>query len=464
MRKILVLFIVLATVTGGCKKYLDVNNDPNNPLDVQEDLVLAPLETDVSDFIHAGFSPGQGPIILQYFGQVIAPNQLNPGLWNYQMFNTDMDGDWNNFYVVCLNNMKILHDKGVTDKKPNYIAIADILSAFTLGTATDFWGDVPYSKGFKGSENFTPAYDKQSDIYNTVQGMLNEAIGLIGQNDPSKPGGADYIYQGAMSEWLKLAYTLKARYFMHLTKAPGHTAPAQADSALAALANGMQTDGDDFKFPYAGNAGGENPWYYAFGQVSTAVLCSTFVDSLVARNDPRLPKMVKPSVSGALYHGRTIGTTLGSLDDYSYPTDYYAGADAFNYIVNYSETQFLTAEATLIKSGAAAAQPIYQAAITDHMKKLGVAQTDINTYLAARGTLTTSNALQRIMEEKSIANFLNEENFTDWRRTGFPLLTKVQGALSEIPRRLLYPESEILTNPQPQQTAVLTDRVWWDVQ
>jgi len=68
------------------------------------------------------------------------------------------------------------------------------------------------------------------------------------------------------------------------------------------------------------------------------------------------------------------------------------------------------------------------------------------------------------MEEKSIANFLNEENFTDWRRTGFPLLTKVQGGLSDIPRRLLYPESEILTNPQPQQTAVLTDRVWWDVQ
>jgi hypothetical protein len=464
MKKLITIIIVLATLTGGCKKYLDINKDPNDPVDVQEDLILAPLETDVSDFIHAGFSPGQGPIILQYFGQVIAPNQTNPGLWNYQMFNTDMDGDWNNFYVVCLNNMKILHDKGVKDKKPNYVAIADILSAFTLGTATDFWGDVPYSQAFKGSENFTPAYDKQQNIYDVVQGLLNEAVGLIGQNDASKPAGADYIYQGAMDEWLKLAYTLKARYYMHLTKAPGHTASTQADSALAALANGMQSDADDFKYPYAGNAGGENPWFYAFGQVSTAVLCSTFIDTLVARNDPRLSKMAKPNASGGIYAGRTIGTTLGSLDDYSYPTDYYAGAAAFNYIVNYSEAQFLAAEATLIKSGATAAQPLYQAAITDHMLKLGVAQTDINTYMAARGTLTATNALQRIMEEKSIANFLNEENFTDWRRTGFPLLTPVQGALSAIPRRLLYPESEILTNPQPQQSAVLTDRVWWDVQ
>lgn len=154
----------------------------------------------------------------------------------------------------------------------------------------------------------------------------------------------------------------------------------------------------------------------------------------------------------------------GSLDDYSYPTDYYAGADAYNYIVNYSEAQFLAAEATLIRSGAAAAEPLYQAAIANHMKKLGVVQIDVDAHIATRGTLTAGNALQRIMEEKSIANFLNEENFTDWRRTGFPLLTKVQGGMSDIPRRLLYPESEILTNPQPQQTAVLTDRVWWDAQ
>lgn len=464
MRKIIFLLIVLAFSTGGCKKYLDINKDPNNPTAVQEDLILAPLETYVSDFVHAGYSPGQGPIILQYFGQVIAPNQTNPGLWSYRMFNTDMDGDWYNFYVVCLTNMKILHDKGLKDNKPNYAAIADILSAFTLGTATDFWGDIPYSKGFQGSSNFTPVYDKQEDIYKTVQDLLNEGIALIGQNNIFKPGDADYIYGGKMNQWLKLAYTLKARYFMHLTKAPGHTASVQADSALAVLPQGISGNGDDFRFPYAGTAGAENPWFYAFGSVSTAVLCSTFIDSLKARNDPRLSRMAKPSKNSGLFVGRMIGDTLRTIDDYSYPSDYYAGEGAFNYIVTYSEVQFLTAEATLIKSGAAAAEPIYKAAVTNHMQKLGVVPGDIDTYLASRGSLTAGNALQRIMEEKSIANFLNEENFTDWRRTGFPLLTKVLGAESDMPRRLLYPQSEILTNPQPQQKAVLTDRVWWDAQ
>ena len=66
------------------------------------------------------------------------------------------------------------------------------------------------------------------------------------------------------------------------------------------------------------------------------------------------------------------------------------------------------------------------------------------------------------MEEKSIADFLNIENFTDWRRTGYPAITKVNGALSDIPRRFLYPESEKLSNAQPQQSAKITDKLWWD--
>ena len=70
--------------------------------------------------------------------------------------------------------------------------------------------------------------------------------------------------------------------------------------------------------------------------------------------------------------------------------------------------------------------------------------------------------MQQHMEEKAISNIFNFETFNDWRRTGFPILQPVDGALSEIPRRILYPQSEILTNSQPQQSATLTDRVWWD--
>ena len=119
----------------------------------------------------------------------------------------------------------------------------------------------------------------------------------------------------------------------------------------------------------------------------------------------------------------------------------------------------------MIKSGYAATQAVYEEAVLSNLSKLGInpSSAEATAYVNSR-TLTASNATQHIMEEKAVGNIFNLETFNDWRRTGFPVLQPVDGALSEIPRRLLYPQSEILTNPQSQQSAKLTDRVWWDAQ
>ncbi|MEO6731952.1 MAG: SusD/RagB family nutrient-binding outer membrane lipoprotein [Ferruginibacter sp.] len=455
MKQSFIILILSTVMLGGCKKYLDVNKDPNNPVDVQEALILAPVEANISDNVFAG----NAAINVQYFMQTIAPNQENPGNWSYQLFNSYFDGDWTAFYVSGLNNLRILNDKAEASGKSNYAAIAKILSAYVLGTATDLWGDIPYSKAFQGNKNFIPGYDTQEEIYKSVQDLLGKGVADIEKNGLIKPGGDDYFYNGDMGKWKKLAYTLQARYFMHLTKAPGYTAAAQADKALLALNNGMQSNDDDLKFRYEGI----NTWGQTFDPISTAVLSSTFVNKLKTTNDPRLPKLVKKADGTGNYNGRTVGEPVGSLNQYSYPSSWVAGTGAANYIVTYCESLFLKAEATFIKSGAAAAAPIYIKGIQSHFLKLGfdTTSTEVRAYIITR-SLTPGNAIQRIMEEKSIPNFLNIENFTDWRRTGFPAITKVIGALSEIPRRLLYPESERLSNAQPQQAAKSTDKLWWD--
>ncbi|MCY7349268.1 MAG: SusD/RagB family nutrient-binding outer membrane lipoprotein, partial [Cytophagaceae bacterium] len=50
----------------------------------------------------------------------------------------------------------------------NQIAIARILKAYIFQWITDRWGDVPYSQALKGNENFSPAFDRQQDIYNDL--------------------------------------------------------------------------------------------------------------------------------------------------------------------------------------------------------------------------------------------------------------------------------------------------------
>jgi len=303
--------------------------------------------------------------------------------------------------------------------------------------------------------------------------MLDSAI-LENQFEPGDltPGTDDFLYQGDMSKWEKFAYALKARHYIHLTKAPEHNAATQADLALAALEHAFTGTGDEATLNiYSDAAGHESPWFknteLGAGGV---VLGSTLLDSLVARADPRLPVIANQGSLGTYLGRESTSDVVPDVTIYSTLADYYAAPSAPVDILPFSELEFIKAEATLIISGAAAAEPIYQQAIKDHMAKLGLSLNSpaVVSYLAKRGTLTPANALQRIMEEKSIADLLSVENFNDWRRTDFPKLTVVENAqagVTTIPRRYPYSQQEISTNPQPQNTNVkITDRVWWDSQ
>ena len=462
MKRIFISILTLSLlVNSSCKKFIDVNTDPNVPTDVGEPLILSPVELNISHVVSSGFDFA----IVNHWMQNVSLNQPIPNTGTYLLFNADVDGDWSNLYTTCLNNLQQLIKKAEAGGNSSYAGIGKVLTAFSIGTGTDLWGDMPYSQAFKGAEVFRPSYDKQEDIYKAIQSLLDAAIANLNSAGGKAPGSDDFFYGGDLAKWKKLAYTLKARYYMHLTNAPGYTAAAQADLALAALQNGMQSNSDDLSFAYPGSAGQENPLFGTFHPVSTLMLSEHLVESFKTRNDPRLTIMVAPAVTTGLYTGLPIGTPTSGfyqLESYSRPGSFYGGAAANLYIVNYTEALFLKTEATLIKSGFAAASPIYQSAVKAHMDKLGVSNTDANTYMANR-VLTNANALSLIMEEKSVANYLSLENYNDWRRTGYPALVKVpNGLVSEIPRRFLYPEIEKISNPQAIQSATLINRVWWD--
>jgi hypothetical protein len=462
--------LLLLLTLGGCKKFLDVNKDPNNPADVQESLLLVPIETAISTDVAGGcLTLGNYTTIgevTESWTQQIALNQLAPQFDTYKVRPDDVDEQFLVLYSFILQNLKILDSKAEAAGHHSYGVVAKVLTAYTLGIVTDMVGDAPYSQAFDGALH--PIYDKQEDIYKAMQSLLDSAI-AENSMDPgnSVPGEDDFLYGGTMSSWVKFAYTLKARYYMHLTKAPGYTAATQAGLALTALQNGFGAQSDEASFAAYGNAAGsENPWFENIDPSNGPIsLASTFVDSLVSRNDPRLPIIATPG-SGGGDSGRVIGSVPDAdASVYSNVGDFYAASNAPEAFLTYSEALFLKAEATFRISGAAAANPIYINAINSAMSKLGLDTTSaaVTSYVASRSPLTTGNAIQLIMEEKDIANFLSIENYNDWRRTGFPAITIVQSPyVSSIPRRFPYPLAELTSNPQPQQSLLITDRVWWD--
>lgn len=469
--------LALLSLTGiNCKKFLDINKDPNNPLSVSEALILSPVEVTLSTNIVGGFSGTTSAYWMQY----LSLNQPFPNVETYRILPSDVDNTWSFYtYPNALNNLNDMINQAEAAGHVGYAAIGKALTAYTLAVTSDVWGDIPYSQAFQIKTNLKPTYDSQESIFTTIQGLLDSAIYYTNQTPSAiEPGTDDFIYGGDMDKWRKFIYFLKARYYMRLTKAPGHTAAAQADLALAALSNAFTSNDDNATVPYPGTPGGENPWYEnTLPGAGGVVLGESFVNSLKATGDPRLP-IIATKNNADQYVGRPAGIdAVPDPSDFSSVNKFYggylpldpdnaAGAAAPVFLATYSEQLFIQAEATFLKSGAGAADPIYRSAISANMDMLNVAAADRDTYIAAQPALTDATAIQQIIGEKFVADFLNLEAYNDWRRTGFPVLTPAVNAYqnSPIPTRWPYSQTAILTNPQPQQNAKTTDRVWWNPQ
>jgi hypothetical protein len=121
--------------------------------------------------------------------------------------------------------------KGQAENAPAYVGIAKTLMAYNLGIATVNWENVPYSQA--DQKNFTPDYDTQEQIYATIQKLLDEAITELAKNTGTKPAADDLIYNGDTAKWTRLAYSLKARYAMHLSNKNPQQAATGRDYCLA---------------------------------------------------------------------------------------------------------------------------------------------------------------------------------------------------------------------------------------
>ncbi|WP_431216542.1 SusD/RagB family nutrient-binding outer membrane lipoprotein [Puia sp. P3] len=283
------LFLLAAT---GCKKFVDVNKDPNNPLAVQEKILLAPIEYNIAHGIACG-GEADAATYTNHFMQIVCYNQVALNYGTYYFVNTNMNQTRNTGYQICLENLKVLRQQSAANGNYNYKAISEVLTAYTLAFLTDLWGDIPYSKALQGAGNFLPTYDKQESIYDSVQALLDQAVVDIDKKAGAAVGPDDYFYKeqhDAVGENSPLS--LKARYYMHLTKAPGHTAAAQAQLAMTALQSGMTGTADEWKFAYPGSSTSQNIWYVNMQPLSTLVASSAIVDTLKARNDPRLPLLI----------------------------------------------------------------------------------------------------------------------------------------------------------------------------
>jgi hypothetical protein len=449
------LLVVLVFVVGSCKKWIDpdMNIDPNSPREVTLGVLLPTAEAGM-----AYTAGGDLKFAASIWMQQMAGGANQPLAYdNYVYTQSDVDNVWKwGLYAGAMMDCHDIMVKAEAEQCPYYGGMGKVMMAYMLGCATDLWGSVPYSQAFQGETDLTPAYDSQEEIYTTLNTLLDGAITDFNKpvdDNLVLPGGEDLIYGGDVDQWKMAAYALKARYALHLSKKNSTTAYA---NALTALSNAFTANGDDFEFVFGASTNENSPLFQFNDQRTYDIVTGAYlVDSLVARNDPRLPLLVDGTDG-------YVGSHAGVGDGWSLIGPYYASPNSPVPFISYAECKFIEAEA-LLPTDANAAATAFNDGVKASLAKLGV--TDAAWEAIYANETGASITLEKIMDQKYFALCYQLEVFNDWRRTGFPVLQPAANSVlsgGQLPRRYPYPTSEKLYNGDNMPDVTLTTRVWWD--
>lgn len=452
---LILLAAILILGTASCKKsfYTDANRNPNapDPSSITPPVLLSTVEGTLA-YTQGGDFSRYTSLITQ---QTSSEARQAGAYYQYIFTAVDFDSPWGNLFTSVMENNHMLIQ--VSDEKGDnaYGGIGRILMGYSLQLAVDCWNDIPYSEAFQGAANLHPKLDNGKALYDTIFSLLDVAIEKLQSPDPGNdiPGGEDVIYEGDLSKWIKFAHAIKARLYIHQSKGD----PAMAAKALEEIALSFTSNEDNAQYLFSGGTEtSANPWYQ-FNQQRGDISFdeSPFGQKLKATNDPRYTILISPAdASGNYSDVNAVG--MG---------DYFGSQTAPVEFITYDELLFMSAEAKLRTSGnIASAQADYRAGITNNMKKLRVSAGATTTYVNANGTLpaTVDAAIAQVAAQEYIALYLNPEAWTLWRRTNSPNLKPVVG--TKIPRRFLYPQTEISYNKTnlPDNVTLYSPQVFWD--
>ena len=477
MKKILIVFVLFISITS-CKKFLDVNTTPNNPVAVPPSTIL-PTTTIGLAFANSNDLNRATSALVQHIAG--AANQTAA----YDVYNLDgsFDNQWNGeIYGTTLNDLQILIDQ-YSATSPAYSGIAKLEMAYVFSMATDIWGDVPYSQAAQGLKFRTPRFDKQEDIY---QG--NAALGIVslfdlvksGIADLSKtsvliPGSDDLVYNGDLTKWAKMGNTLLLKFAIQVS----NKNPTLATSTIQSVINGnnyINANNLDFEVPFGPAVGNQNP-IYNFNYVNRPndqILSTRLLTlSRSLRDTVRLAKyFTKPGGKFTSFDNGANAVAPTPKSNYNTYLTGASGEAPIRILTNF-QAKFILAEAALIlgTTGAGDANSLYQAGITANMQKIGMTPAEIATYFATNPTVvtlsgTTEQMRQQIITQKYISWIGNGiEAYNDYRRTGYPPLTLVNNAAGDnpnvIPTRLPYTVGEISANPNAPNPRPKTDVKLW---
>lgn len=498
MKNVLIFIysVILVLSLSSCEKWLDINDDPDNPTTSTVTLVLPAAQASVAVTVSGANLFNLGGFFAQYWDQNPTANQYNLTS-TYSLQTDDYNTVWTELYAGALNDLKyVMEESEKSEEWGNYLA-AVTLKAYTYQLLVDLHDKVPYKEALQGTAKVTPLYDNGAVVYDSIISEINSALSkpLAGKTVVS----SDLYFEGNLNDWIAFAKTLKLKIYLRMayTTNPHSTEIA----ALLTEGNFITKNVGIAPTKYKNEQNKRNPWYetnvsrlsgdaaYSINHVASHNL----VSYLLSKNDPRINSLFNLPENGGTHFGNYFGSSKITAEAKSNTQDDFSTIKIpYNhpsYIMSLPEAFLLQAEASARAANMVDAKAMYEAAIT--------ASLELNGLTVAGSTLfgpgapyefpaapTLADALQAIMMQKwvCLAHSNNIEAWIEQSRTGIPEISDVYGKDStyvvgewtspvdnklgkgRFPHRLYYPEAEVSSNPNtPTQITDIASKVWWDL-
>ncbi len=456
MKNIKYILLAFSIILSGCS-YNDLNDNPNEPTEVPELLVLtgtmlANISVNAS---HINRIAGM------WTGQYKGEQNLYGNIHTYGISTEESNSSWAYLYNGILTQNNVIR-KGLSDDLL-IIGITKVIEAHAIGTACSNWGNIPYSEAAKEGID-DPKFDTQVEVFAQLQTLLDAAIvDLSSAND--YPLTQDVFFSGDKTKWIQTAYTLKARYYM-LTK--------EYSLAYAAAGSGISSGSASMKYHAPGTSSGAQNLLYEVlsgsrsGDISVD---GTFLSGLVgttaaSRNNIKTDEEAR---SKYYYFDKDGGNSSGV-----------AAASAPMPLVTYEENLLTLAEAaartttftialghlntlrSFLASGGSFTKVDgadvlkYDAYVTADFANGGIENVD--------GINDTRALIREIVEERYVSGYGTFMPWNDARRlrksdtdvlVPFPLNT---GAATAYPERFLLSQKELDSNSNAPTGATIFDK------
>lgn len=505
MKKIYILLIIglVFSQTSCVKDITDLNVDPNNEQTADPHLVFKySVKRGMGNYLTASHLEYNG---LQQWTMYFASRG---GVETGNEYPSPPGGDsfWNENYIDAMNNAQVIIRITEDDSElVNMKAAAIIWKTFLAQRITNLWGDIPYSDAMQGNPelDFTPKYDLQEDIYQTMLDDLENAISLFDDSKSFFNNESDLIFSGDIESWKRFANSLRLQMAIRISNVNSELSTSVLNQ-LHQLPL-MESNMESATFQY--NSVYNKPLFEAgnirYDEGAQYINPSKFlVDLLLESSDPRIRFLVEKTALSTTYPfideyrgvpnllpynsevwedynlDAQLGDPLGQWGDVSRLGKWYLNNERPFPILSFSEVCFLKAEAALKGNWPGDAMEFFKQGIRSNMEYIN-ANTDAENQISETEILTYLNSFNEINLEKIITQkwilFAYEnvfEAYADFRRTGFPVLTDYYGnAINQeiFPRRLKYPFSEFNLNRENYLNAVNNQgpdnsltRIWWD--